>query len=145
MSKITKEMIVDKLKNLTKREILLAVVVIAILAGIIQSFFGEAEASGYTPPAVTTTNVTNITGVEGNEFHSYMAANMAADAIHCTTSSRKHKMGVGMGNSEGHNGFAVGYCNSIEFKGKPVMLGVKATTATDTKPTYSIGVNWTFD
>jgi len=122
------------------------------LALVCLGIMGSAFANGdHTPPApppvVTTTNVTNVTnnhGVDGNKFHSYVAAEMAADAIHCTTSSRKHQMGVGLGNSDGHNGFAAGYCHSIEFKGQPVMLGIKATTATDTKPTYSIGANWTF-
>ena len=98
------------------------------------------------PPVVTNvTEVTNITNeFDGNKFHSSLAATMAADAIHCTTSSRKHQMGIGLGNSDGHNGFAAGYCHSVEIKGQPFMLGVKATSATDTKPTYSVALNWTF-
>lgn len=111
---------------------------------------GDYDDPPAPPPLVTNiTNVTEITevnnfGVDNNEFHSSLAAVAAADAIHCTTSSRKHQMGVGVGNSDGHNGFAAGYCNSIEIKGKPVMLGFKASTATDAKALYSVGLNWTF-
>ncbi len=93
------------------------------------------------------TNVTEITnnfGVDDNEFDGAMAAAMAADAIHCTTSSRKHQMGIGAGYSEGANGFAIGYCNSIQIRDKPVMIGIKATTADDTDTKYSVGLNWTF-
>ena len=95
------------------------------------------------------TNVTEVTeinnfGVDDNEFNGSMAAAMAADAIHCTTSSRKHQMGIGAGHSDGQNGFAIGYCNSIEIQNKPVMIGIKATTADDTDTKYSVGLNWTF-
>ena len=83
-------------------------------------------------------------GMSGNEYNGGMAAVMAADAIHCTTSSRKHQMGVGIGNSDGQNGAAVGYCNSIELWESPVMFGIKATTAEDTDNKYSIGLNWTW-
>jgi len=83
-------------------------------------------------------------GMSGNKYNGGLAAVMAADAIHCTTSSRKHQMGVGLGNSDGQNGAAVGYCNSIELWESPVMFGVKATTAEDTANKYSIGLNWTW-
>jgi len=83
-------------------------------------------------------------GMSSNEYNGGMAAVMAADAIHCTTSSRKHQMGVGLGNSDGQNGAAVGYCNSIEMWNRPVMFGVKASTAEDTHNKYSIGLNWTW-
>lgn len=147
MNKISREAIVEWLKNLTKKEIISIIVVIAVLAAVISSFSGEAEASGYPPPAppvVTTTEVTNFYGVDNNEFYSGIAATMAADAIHCTTSSQKNQVGIGAGYSEGHSGFAAGYCNSIQIKGKPVMLGFKASVATDISPTYSVGLNWTF-
>ena len=107
----------------------------------------------HEPTVVTNvTEVTNITevteinnfGINDNEFDGAMAAAMAADAIHCTTSSRKHQMGVGAGYSDGANGFAIGYCNSIEIQNKPVMIGIKATTADDTDTKYSVGLNWTF-
>ena len=116
---------------------------------LVMMYMEPAAADRYydDPPVVTTevTNITNITtGIENNEFHSSIAATMAADAIHCTTSSRKHQMGVGVGYDDGHSGFAAGYCHSIEIKGQPVMIGVKATSATDTKPKYSVGLNWTF-
>lgn len=83
-------------------------------------------------------------GMSNNEYNGGLAAVMAADAIHCTTSSRKNQMGVGIGNSDGQNGFAIGYCNSIEMWQKPVMFGVKASTAEDTDNKYSIGLNWTW-
>jgi hypothetical protein len=53
-------------------------------------------------------------------------------------------MGIGAGYSEGANGFAIGYCNSIQIRDKPVMIGLKATTADDTDTKYSVGLNWTF-
>lgn len=88
--------------------------------------------------------IDGIDGMNGNTLHSGFAATMAADAIYCTTSSRKHQMGVGGGWSGGHSGFAVGYCHSLEFKNQPYMVGVKAAAATDSKPKYSVGLNWTF-
>ena len=132
-----------------------AVVLILVAGGALANGDGEQGPPGppgpQGPPGIDgtsggagTTSVTNITGIDNNEFHSSIAATMAADAIHCTTSSRKHQMGVGMGYDDGHSGFAAGYCHSIEIKGQPVMIGVKATTATDTKPKYSVGMNWTF-
>jgi hypothetical protein len=83
-------------------------------------------------------------GMSSNKYNGGMAALMAADAIHCTTSSRKHQMGVGLGNSDGQNGAAVGYCNSVEMWNRPVMWGVKASGAEDTDNKYSIGLNWTW-
>lgn len=88
--------------------------------------------------------IDGVDGMNGNQYNSGMAAVMAADAIHCTTSSRKNQMGVGGGWSDGHSGFAVGYCHSLEFQNQPVLLGVKAAGATDSKPKYSIGLNWTW-
>ena len=132
-----------------RREFLWA---LGLTAGMLILFLymEPAAASGdyYPPEPPVVTNVTEITNIthefDGNEFHSSIAAVMAADAIHCTTSSRKHQMGVGVGYDDGHSGFAAGYCHSIEIKGQPVMLGVKASAATDTKPKYSVGMNWTF-
>ena len=107
----------------------------------------------HEPTVITNvTEVTNITevteinnfGVSDNEFNGALAAAMAADAIHCTTSSRKHQMGAGLGWSDGANGFAVGYCNSIQIRDKPVMIGIKATGGDDTDAKYSVGLNWTW-
>lgn len=91
------------------------------------------------------TNVTNVTtGIEDDEFNGAIAAALAADAIHCTTSSRKHQMGIGMGNSDGQSGVAIGYCHSVEIQNQPVMIGIKASSAEDTDAKYSVGLNWTF-
>jgi hypothetical protein len=104
----------------------------------------------HEPPVVTEiTNVTNVTeinnfGITDNEFNGSMAAAMAADAIHCTTSSRKHQMGIGTGWSDGANGIAIGYCHSIEIQNQPVMIGIKASGADNTDAKYSVGFNWTF-
>lgn len=82
-------------------------------------------------------------GISGSEYHSYRAQGLAADAIHCTTSTRKHQMGVGTGYSDGQNGFAIGYCKVVSDE-NPVMIGVQAMGGTDAEPEYNVGVNWTF-
>lgn len=135
---------------------------IALVAGMVLLFLMMDPAAAdkkhghhheHEPTVITNvTEVTNITevteitniGVSDNEFNGALAAALAADAIHCTTSSRKHQMGMGLGNSDGQNGFAIGYCNSIEIQNKPVMIGIKASGADDTSTKYSVGLNWTF-
>lgn len=139
---------IDKAKALAEERPVLVVIVVIVVLALVSSVAFASDDDKPAPPLVT--NVTNVTeisnfyGVENNEFHSSIAATMAADAIHCTTSSRKHQVGIGSGWSDGHSGFAAGYCHSVEIKGQPFMLGVKASAATDTKPTYSVGMNWTF-
>lgn len=127
---------------------------------MVMFYMEPAAASGWdhdhphTHPEIVTTNgvdgndgqdgIDGQDGMSNNEYNGGMAAVMAADAIHCTTSSRKHQMGVGLGNSDGQNAAAVGYCNSIEMWNRPVMFGVKAATGESTDNKYSIGLNWTW-
>jgi len=71
-----------------------------------------------------------------------MAASMAAGAVECSTSSRKHQAGVATGYASGKNAFAAGYCHSIgQSPDYAQTLGVKAAFATDMSPVYSLGYN----
>jgi len=90
-------------------------------------------------------NVNNYSGISSSKYNSGLAQLLAADAIHCTTSTKRHQMGIGGGYSEGKNGFAVGYCNTFRVTNDSThMLGVKAMGANDVKPRYNLGYNWTF-
>lgn len=115
---------------------------------LIYSFSILAYAGGY---GGTTNNYysnnyysTEINNHSSN-YHSDLSQALALDAIHCSTSTKKHQMGVGAGYSEGENGFALGYCKTtVTDGGVPVMLNGAAAVGTDSKPKYSVGVNWTF-
>lgn len=90
-------------------------------------------------------DVNNFTGIGKSDYNTGLAQMLAADAIHCTTSTRKNQMGIGTGYSNGKNGFALGYCKTFLSEGGiPIMIGGKGMTANGAKPLYSLGVNWTF-
>ena len=98
------------------------------------------------------TNVTNNYYTENNyytasisqsDLDTIMAAGMAANAVECSVSSRKHQGGVGTGYQSGKNGFAAGYCHSVSnSKDYAATLGVKSAFADGMKPAYSIGYNF---
>ena len=130
----------------TALKVLLCLVLVAILVAI----FTPANATRYPPiTSVTnnyyyTENTYQDSGVSDSDLDSDVSMMMAADAIHCTTSTRKHQAGVGMGYRSGENGYAVGYCKTIDNKGTPTMLGFKASGASGRSPAYGIGINFTF-
>lgn len=93
------------------------------------------------------TYVTNIfeddSGVSDSDLDAALAATMAASSIECSTSTRRHQAGVSTGYKSGKNAFALGYCKSISDE-QAMTLGGKAAFASGMKPTYSIGLNWTW-
>ena len=111
----------------------------------------DAEASKYPPIRSVTNNYYTENhyhqdeGVSDSDLDSDVSMLMAADAIHCTTSTRKKQAGVGAGYRSGKNGYAVGGCQTfVTESGVPVMLGVKAAGASGRSPAYSVGFNITF-
>lgn len=126
-----------------------------IIVGLVLLSWGiSAMAGGYHHNVTNnyfTTEVTNefydysTSGVSSSSFNSGLAQMLAMDAIHCSTSTRKHQAGIGTGYSDGKNGFAAGYCKTMVTDGGiPVMIGGAAAIANGAKPKYSLGVNWTF-
>ena len=123
--------------------VILAIVAAVILTGL---YFGAAQAGGYHHHITNEFyETTEINGIDNSDYHSGLSQMLAMDAIHCSTSTKKHQMGVGTGYSNGKNGFAVGYCKtSVTDNGIPVMFNGAAAIGNGAKPKYSLGVNFTF-
>ena len=132
----------------TALRVLFVFILIAVLVGI----FTPAKATGryttinnyYTTNEYTSNYYDDDSGVSDSELDSDISMMMAADAIHCTTSTRKNQVGVGTGYRSGKNGYAVGYCKTIDNSGTPMMLGIKAAGASGRSPAYGVGLNFTF-
>jgi len=144
---------INKITNLLNEmkpahKMALKVLIILVLIAVLMAIFSPAQAGGYPTEYGTTINNNYTTnyydGVSDSDLDSDTALIMAADAIHCTTSTRKNQAGVGIGYRSGKNGYALGYCKTIDNSGTPTMLGFKAAGSSGRSPAYSLGLNFTF-